>query len=229
MTVASTAGAKAPGYRVIARGNSRGEIYLYGPIGSDWSGEGVSAKMLADDLRKLGSVKTIDVRINSEGGDVFAGKAMFSLLKEHKAKIIVHVDGLAASAASFIMLAGDEIEIADGAFVMIHDAYGGCRGRAEEMRAYADLLDSVNASIVEAYVSRTRNSAEDIRKWMAEETWMDGREAVKRGFADRLSGGSGARAATVSNPKMYSNLPAALRPNRKAVAAKLAALAKPGK
>lgn len=198
----------------------RGEIYLYGAIGADWFGDGISAKVFADDLKKLGAVSTIDVRINSEGGDVFAGKAMYSLLKEHKAKVIVHVDGLAASAASFIAMAGDEIEIDEGAFVMIHDAYGGARGRAKDLRDYADLLDSVNATIVDTYVARTKNDAATIKKWMDEETWMAGKDAVARGFADRLSGGKAKARASIANAAIYSNLPPVLRPNRaKALAA----------
>jgi len=192
----------------------RGEIYLYGPIGADWFGEGVSAKMFSDDLKKMGAVSAIDVRINSEGGDVFAGKAMYSLLKEHKAKVVVHIDGLAASAASFIAMAGDEIEISDGAFVMIHDAYGGARGRAKDLRDYADLLDSVNASLVDTYVDRTKNDAATIKKWMDEETWMVGKDAVARGFADRLMGGKRKARAAIANAAIYNNLPAALRPNR---------------
>jgi ATP-dependent protease ClpP protease subunit len=106
-----------------------GEIYLY-----DWFGDGVTAKQFADDLKALGNVKTIDLRINSEGGSVFDGKAMYSLLNEHKAKIIVHIDGLAASAASFVAMAGDEIEIAEGGFVMIHNAYMVAMGDARELR-----------------------------------------------------------------------------------------------
>lgn len=212
-------GSAAPGYRMLAK-KDRGEIYLYGPVGADWFGDGVSAKVFADDLKKLGAVSTIDVRINSEGGDVFAGKAMYSLLKEHKAKVIVHVDGLAASAASFIAMAGDEIEIDEGAFVMIHDAYGGARGRAKDLRDYADLLDSVNASIVDTYVARTKNDAATIRKWMDEETWMAGKDAVSRGFADRLAGGKAKARASIANAAIYNNLPQELRPNRaKALAA----------
>lgn len=204
----------APGYRMLAK-KDRGEIYLYGPIGADWFGDGVSAKMFSDDLKSLGAVSAIDVRINSEGGDVFAGKAMYSLLKDHKAKVVVHIDGLAASAASFIAMAGDEIEIAEGAFVMIHDAYGGCRGRASDMRAYADLLDSVNSSIVDTYVSRTKNDAASIKKWMDDETWMSGKDAVARGFADRIAVGGKTKArASVANAAIYNNLPAELRPNR---------------
>src|SRR6185369_13034984 len=92
---------KDSGYRMLAKGKDNAEIYLYGVIGGDWFGEGVTAKQFADDLKKLGNVKTIDLRINSEGGSVFDGKAMYSLLNEHPAKVVTHIDGLAASAASF--------------------------------------------------------------------------------------------------------------------------------
>ncbi len=105
-------GKKAPaasGYRVIARGDDAAEIYIYGVIGGDWFGDGVTAKMVADDLKDLGKVKNIDVRINSEGGSVFDGKAIYSLLVENKATVNVKIDGLAASAASFIAMAGNSI------------------------------------------------------------------------------------------------------------------------
>src|SRR6185369_10879333 len=125
---------KDSGYRMLAKGKDNAEIYLYGVIGGDWFGEGVTAKQFADDLKKLGNVKTIDLRINSEGGSVFDGKAMYSLLNEHPAKVVTHIDGLAASAASFLAMAGDEIEIAEGAFVMIHNAYTIAMGDARELR-----------------------------------------------------------------------------------------------
>lgn len=218
------AAAKPAGYRVIARSKDRGEIYIYGGIGQSMWGEGVSAKMFADDLKKLGAVTTIDVRINSEGGDVFDGKAIYTLLNEHPARIVVHIDGLAASAASFIAMAGDEIQISEGAFVMIHEAAGGCFGRAKDMVAYADLLEAANASIVDTYVARTKNDADTIKKWMADETWMNGKEAKERGFADKVVANSGAKAqATVTRPTMYNNLPATLRPNRAKALAAMAA------
>jgi ATP-dependent Clp protease protease subunit len=226
MAIKNRAGAKTPeGYRMINRGGGRGEVFLYGPIGQDFWGDGISAKIFADDLKALGAVTTIDVRINSEGGDVFDGKAMYTLLNAHAAKIIVHIDGLAASAASFIAMAGDEIEIAEGAFIMIHDCTGGCYGRAEDFRSYANLLDAANGSVVDVYVSRTGNDAATVKKWMKDETWMSGKDAVTNKFADRMVGNLKV-AASVKRPAMFKNLPVALRPRRNAAVATLAALAK---
>lgn len=218
------AAAKAPsGYKVVARGDDSAELYIYGVIGGDWFGEGITAKQVADDLKKLGKVKTIDVRINSEGGNVFDGKAIYSLLVENAATINVKIDGLAASAASFIAMAGNSIEIAEGAFVMIHDAYGVSFGRAEDMRKYADLLDTVNATVREVYTARTKQSDKQINTWMKDETWFTAKEAVKNGFADTMTENLKV-AASVSHPDRFKNLPTALLPRRAAAAAKLQAL-----
>ncbi|MGD9880471.1 MAG: head maturation protease, ClpP-related [Reyranella sp.] len=217
----------ASGYRMVKRGSDRADVYLYGLIGTDWYGDGVSAKKFADDLKALGaSIKTIDLRINSEGGDVFAGKAMYTLLLDHSARVVVHVDGLAASAASFVAMAGDEIEIAEGAFVMIHNAWTWAVGGAEDMRRKADLLDTVNETIREVYVARTKNTDADVRKWMDAETWMTGKEAVERGFADKIVENLKV-AASVSHPESFRNLPQALRPKRARLAAMLQDLKRP--
>lgn len=224
MTIHQLAGAKAPaGYRVVARGSERAEIYLYGVIGQDWFGEGVSAKQFADDLRKVKDVKTIDLRINSEGGDVFAGKAMYTLLQDHKAKIIVHVDGLAASAASFVAMAGDEINVSEGAFIMIHNAWTIAMGGADDFRRTADLLETVNGTIREVYVARTKRSDKEVKAWMDAETWFTGKEALENGFADKMVENLKV-AAQVRDPAKFKNTPAALYPRRAAAVAALAAM-----
>jgi ATP-dependent protease ClpP protease subunit len=216
--------AKPAGYKVVAKGNDSAEIYVYGPIGQDWFGDGVSAKQFADDLKALGKVKTIDLRINSEGGSVFDGKAMYSLLNENPAKIIVHIDGLAASAASFLAMAGDEIEIAEGAFVMIHNAYMIAMGDARAMRQAADMLDTVNNTIIDVYAARTKGKRKDITDMMDAETWMTGAEAVANGFADRMVENLKV-AACVKNPKAldaFKKIPASLKPNGRRAAAAFA-------
>jgi ATP-dependent protease ClpP protease subunit len=164
-------------------------------------------------LTALGNVKTIDVRINSEGGDVFDGQAIYTLLVQHAATVTVHIDGLAASAASFIAMAGNKIEVAESAFVMIHNASGMCFGGAEEMRKTADLLEMTNGNIQSIYAARTKNTTADLKTWMDAETWWTGKEAVDHGFADKLVPNL-AIAASVRDPSKYRHLPAALRPNR---------------
>lgn len=215
MLVNQHPGAKTPSaYRMTARGG-RGEIWLYGVIGQDFWGEGITAKQFVADLKKLGGVSAIDLRINSEGGSVVDAEAIYTHLVEHKAPVTAHIDGIAASAASFIAMAGDEIVIAESGFVMIHEARMGDFGTAEEKRRLADLLDRTNEKIVAKYAARTRNSEAKLRDWMKAETWFLGDEAVKAGFADRLVENLRV-AATVTRPELYRNLPAALAHPRRA-------------
>jgi ATP-dependent protease ClpP protease subunit len=209
----------ASGYRMVARGADRAEIYLYGTVGADWFGEGVTAKQFAADLKGLGKVKTIDLRINSDGGSVFEGKTIYSLLAEHPAKVITRIDGLAASIASLIAMAGDEIHIAEGGFVMIHNAWTFTAGNAKDLRSTADLLDTVSASILDTYVARTRGDRKTIANMMDDETWMSSSEALKHGFADKVTENLKV-AATLNHADRYRHVPAALRPsNRRAAAA----------
>lgn len=191
----------------------RGEIYLYGAIGMSWFGEGVTAKQFAKDLKALGAVSAIDLRINSEGGSVPEAEAIYTHLVEHKASVTAHVDGMAASAASFIAMAGDEILISDSGFIMIHDARMMSYGTADDFKRAADLLERTTEKILQKYAKRTKNEEKKIRAWMKEEKWFIGEEAVEAGFADKVVENLKV-AATIADPKMYRNLPAALRPDR---------------
>ncbi|MFA7279805.1 MAG: head maturation protease, ClpP-related [Sterolibacterium sp.] len=223
MSIKNLTRAKAAGgYRFSARGSDRAEIYLYGVIGQDWFGDGISAKQLSEDLKKVPNAKTIDVRINSEGGDVFDGKAMYSLLQQHKARIVVHIDGLAASAASFIAMVGDEINISEGAFVMVHNAWTFAIGNSDDLRRKADLLDSVSGSIGETYAARTKQTSDKIKQWMDDETWFTGAEAVENGFADKMVENLKV-AACVSGCK-FRNTPSILLPRRAAALATIESL-----
>ena len=130
-------------YKIYAR-DDVGTIYLYGVIGETFFADGITAKQIADDLKKLGRLSTLNVRINSEGGDVFQGRTIYNLLKSNPARIVVHIDGLAASAASLVAMAGAEIKIADGSFVMVHNAWSRIAGNAKDMRAHAELLEQVD-------------------------------------------------------------------------------------
>jgi ATP-dependent Clp protease protease subunit len=169
-------------YSMQAKGKSEAEIYLYGDVGDDWFG-GVTAKQFADDLKAIGKVDLITVRINSPGGDVFQGLTIYRLLVDHPAKIVVHIDGLAASIASVIAMAAEEIHISEAAFLMVHNAWGFAIGSADEMRTMASLLDKTTASIKDVYIARTGKSAEQIKTWMDAETWFTAQEAVDFGFA----------------------------------------------
>lgn len=218
------AASKQPnGYRMVNR-KGRGEIYLYGIIGSDWFGDGITAKQFARDLKALGDVSAIDLRINSDGGSVVHAEAIYTHLVEHKANVTTHIDGIAASAASYIAMAGDEILIADGGYVMIHEARAIEYGTADAFRRMADLLDKTNDRIVAKYVSRTKNDEKQLRAWMAEEKWFVGPEAVEHGFADKVVENLKV-AACISDPSRFKNLPAALRQNRSRASVALSAMA----
>ncbi|WP_455928796.1 ClpP-like prohead protease/major capsid protein fusion protein [Pseudomonas fluorescens] len=166
--------------RAMARGSV--EILLYDEIG----GWGITAKQFAQDLAACGDVSQINLRIHSPGGDVFAGMAIYNTLKAHPARVDVYIDGLAASMASVIAMAGDKVYMPTNAMMMIHKPWGAQGGDADDMRRYADLLDKVEGTLVQAYVSKTGKSAEEIHALLKDETWMDGGEAVAAGFADQL-------------------------------------------
>ena len=182
-----------PGLALHARVSAEApaELLIYGPIsnGGGWDG-GISASDVAAVLREAGP-GPINVRINSPGGDVFQGVAIHSLLARHPGAITAHVDGLAASAASFIMLAADHIVMARGGFVMIHDGMTGPYGNAKTIRRAADLLDMVSESIADMYAERAGEDAGHWRALMTQNeedgTWFKGPDALTAGLVDALT------------------------------------------
>lgn len=184
-------------------------VYVYDVIGGFWGG--VDAEQFAKDIAAL-DVDTIHVRVNSPGGDVFDARAMMTALQAHKAKVIVHIDGLAASAATFLAMAGDEIEMASGGFFMIHDAWTLAMGNRHDMRETADLLERIDGTIAADYVNRTGLDAGQVNGWMDAETWFTAEEAKEHGFVDRVieqsKKGGGKSAAW--NVAAYRNAPKAL-------------------
>jgi ATP-dependent Clp protease, protease subunit len=158
------------------------ELSLYGTIDPLWGD--VSAVTVRDAIKAAGNAKTIHVRVNSPGGSVFDSVAIHSLLRSHPARKLVTVDGLAASAASIVMMAGDDIEIATGGFVFVHDPLGYVQGDAAEMRDMAGLLERMKGQLVGIYARRTGRTEADIVRMMAEETWMSAEEAVRRSRDD---------------------------------------------
>lgn len=171
----------------FAKKENSAEILIYEQIGvSWWDGTGVSAKEFVEQLRALGDVETIDLRINSPGGDVTEADAIYSSLAQHKATINVHIDGLAASAASYIAMAGDSIKIAEHAKFMIHNAWGIAIGNAVELRQTADVLDVIDGSIRLIYQRRTGQTDQKLKDWMEAETWFTAQETVDNKFATEV-------------------------------------------
>lgn len=167
-----------------ATGESSNTISIYDPIGADFFGEGVTAKRIAGALRSIGADKDVTVHINSPGGDVFEGLAIYNLLREHKGRVTVKVMGIAASAASFIAMAGDEIQIGRSAFFMVHNAWVLALGNRNELREVADWLEPFDAVVADIYAARTGIDVESIQENMDSETWIGGKEAVDLGWAD---------------------------------------------
>lgn len=159
-------------------------IYLYDIIDPYW---GTSAKSVIDALAAVADVPTVHLRINSPGGDVFEGRAIVEAIKRFPGNTIAHVDALAASAASSIAIACNEVEMAQGAFFMIHNASAVVWGDKTSMRKTADLLQKVEDTIVHDYAAKTGKPATDLVAWMDAETWFTADEAVANGFADRLA------------------------------------------
>lgn len=171
---------------------SAAELLLYDTIGPDyWSGGGLTHQYVSDWLAALpGGTNSIVVRINSPGGDVFEGVGIYNALLTWQAaqegrRIEVRIDALAASIASVIAMAGDEIVIAGNAMMMIHGAWTITIGSAADHRGTADVLDSIDSTILQTYAARTGQTEDDLKSWMGTDTYMAADVAVERGFADR--------------------------------------------
>lgn len=164
-------------------GSRSAQIHLYGAIGGYWGG--IDAQELVPAIRDL-DVDTLNVFINSPGGDVYDGIAIRNALRQHSARIVVTIDGLAASAASFIACAGDEVVMGENAEIMIHEAWSIALGNAEDMRTAAADLDRISDNIASMYAAKAGGDADAWRALMKAETWYSADEAVAAGLADRL-------------------------------------------
>lgn len=167
----------------------RATVSIYDGIGEF----GVSAKSFLTDLRAV-KASEVDLEINSPGGDVFAGIAIYNGLRGSGKKINVKVMGVAASAASLVAMAGDTIEMPENTFMMIHNPWTFAIGDADELRASADMLDKINTSLVSTYAKRSGKTDEDVTALLAAETWYTAAEAVAAGFADKVTPSIAAKA-----------------------------------
>lgn len=169
-------------------GEDEATMYLYDPIDS-WGGEwGVSAKEFVAALGSLGPVSTIHLHVNSPGGEVWDGVAIMNALREHPARVVAHVDGIAASAASFIAASADEVIMGRNTQMMIHDARAIAVGPASIMRQVADLLDKTSTDIAGVYAAKAGGTAAEWRDSMRAESWFTAEEAVAAGLADSIAG-----------------------------------------
>jgi ATP-dependent Clp endopeptidase proteolytic subunit ClpP len=169
-------------YDFRAQAKGAAEIVIYDEIGAF----GIPAKAFLDELKALGPVAELTVRINSPGGSVFDGVAIYNTLKRHDAAITVQVDGIAASVASMIAMAGDEVVMPENAMLMLHDPSGLVMGTASDMRAMAEALDRMKAGMVAAYRDKSGRNDAEIEALMQAETWLSADEAVALGLADRV-------------------------------------------
>lgn len=174
------------GVRAAADSEEDRTISVYDVIGYDyWSGEGVTAKRIAAALRSIGA-GPVTVNVNSPGGDMFEGLAIYNLLREHDGEVTVKVLGLAASAASVIAMAGDKVQIARAAFLMIHNAWVMAIGNRNDLKEIADTLKPFDDAMAGIYAARTGLEPKAIAKLMDSETWIGGEAAIEDGFADEL-------------------------------------------
>ena len=186
-----------------------GELTLYGEISDvTWWGDEITPKQFKEDLDALGDIDTLNVYINSPGGDVFAGQTIYSMLKRHKAQKNVYVDGLAASIASLVAMAGDKIIMPANAMMMIHSPWTIALGNAQKFRKLADDLDKIRDSMVVAYESRSALTAEEVVEFMDAETWLSAKDCLEYGFADEIEEAKQA-AACISEKYLaiYRNIP----------------------
>ena len=169
-------------YTIRARASGT-EVLIYDEIGA----YGVTAKGFLAELGALPDDAAIDLRLNSPGGSVFDAVAIYNALKRHTGEITVWIDGIAASAASYIAMAGDTIVMPENAFLMIHDPSGLVMGTAEDMRSTAEALDKVKGSLTQGYAAKSGKSDDEIAALMAAETWLDAKDALDFGFIDRIA------------------------------------------
>ncbi|MEC0752122.1 Clp protease ClpP [Bacillus haynesii] len=191
-----------------------GEISIYSEISSfEFWGDEVTAQTFKDDLDALGEVNTLNVYINSPGGDVFHGQTIYSILKRHKAKVNVHVDGVAASIASVIAMAGDTIFMPSNSMMMIHNPWTYAVGNADELRKQADDMDKIRDSMIETYLGKAAGKLEKEKliDLLDAETWLSAQECYDLGLCDIV--GEAKNIAASCNKELfarYRNTPAAL-------------------
>lgn len=177
-----------PFFRAALQSDGTLELLVYEDIGESWfSDGGVTAKSVKASMDASGNYDRILVRINSPGGDASEGLAIRNLLRSTKKPVDVYVDGIAASSASIIAMAGDTITMGLGAMLMIHNAFAVAGGDADDHRQLADVLDTVSASIAQVYAQRTGKNLDEVQSLMDAESWFNAQECLDNGFATAIT------------------------------------------
>lgn len=175
-------------FNVIELPNNEARIDIYGEVvPDDWRASDVdtSAVSFRNAIKDLGEVDTLNVHINSPGGSVYDGVAIFNMLRQHKASVTVHIDGLAASIASVIAMSGDKVVMPSNSMMMIHNAMSVSMGNANDMRKMADDLEKINESVINSYIAKNPElDREYLKALMDDETWLTASEAYELGLVD---------------------------------------------
>lgn len=176
-------------WKMKALNDGKAEIFIYSDIGYDWWEDKSTAQLFAEELKNLGDVSSIDLHINSNGGDVFDGQAIHSLIKNHKGFVTAYIDGLAASIATVIAMGADKVIMPKNAMMMIHNAWTGLYGNANDLRKMADDLDHINDTIVHTYLAKVKDKTDEatIRDLMDKESWLNAEECLSLGLCDEVS------------------------------------------
>jgi ATP-dependent protease ClpP protease subunit len=194
-----------------AESGDEASISILDVIGHDyWTGEGVTSKRIAGALRSIGS-NPVTVNVNSPGGDMFEGVAIYNMLREHPGHVTVKVLGMAASAASIIAMAGDTIQIGLPAFFMIHNGWIVAAGNRNELRELADWMEPFDAAMADVYAARTGIQSATIQALMDKETWLGGSASVEQGFADEVLDSDQIKTGGKSQAAAVRRIEAALR------------------
>lgn len=193
----------------LVKNMSEASIYIYDVIDDYW---GVSALAVAEAITNAGDAETLHVYINSPGGSVFEGRAIMAEIQRFKGKTIAHIDSLCASAATSVALSCDTVEMADGAFFMIHNASGLAWGDKTTLRETANLLEKIEDAIINDYTKKTGKESSEIIAWMDAETWFSAQEALENGFIDSIKADKNAKntAKNTWNLAAFENTPEAL-------------------
>jgi ATP-dependent Clp endopeptidase proteolytic subunit ClpP len=197
----------------------KSEIWIYEEIGEDfWTGGGITAKNFQKELSAITS-KQIDLHINSPGGAVFDGVTIYNLLRQHPANITTYIDGIAASIASVIALAGNKVIMAENALYMMHNPSGLVMGNSEDMRKMAEVLDKIRGTMTGVYMGKSGKEEQEINAMLDAETWMTADEAMEAGLIDEIGVEMDMAACARFIPIMakagFKHVPDSIRENKK--------------